>query len=151
MKILFLDFDGVINSVRSATAFGGFPWNIAPESLKLFDPVSLSLIRKLCSENDIKIVISSTWRKCFTCEALAEALQLPIIDTTIIRYSEKSRGEEIKEWLVNHPEITDYVIIDDDSDMLEEQKPRFVHTNPYDGLRWQDYLKIKKLFKLEVK
>jgi histidinol phosphatase-like enzyme len=27
-KILFLDFDGVINSVRSAVAFGGFPWNI---------------------------------------------------------------------------------------------------------------------------
>jgi hypothetical protein len=31
------------------------------------------------------------------------------------------RGEEIKAWLHQHPEVTRYAIVDDDSDMLPEQ------------------------------
>ena len=146
MKVLFLDFDGVINSVRSSAAFGGYPWNINEESLKLFDEVGLLLIRNLCDANDIKIVVSSTWRKCFTHESLATALDLPIIGATPHKLSHQRRGEEIQEWLDNHKEVKKYVILDDDGDMLEHQMCRFVQTCPYDGLRWSDYNKIKELF-----
>lgn len=47
---------------------------------------------------------------------------------------DRHRGSEIKEWLDAHPEVTNYVIIDDDNDMLDEQEPHFVQTSWYDGI-----------------
>lgn len=149
MKVIFLDFDGVLNSIRSATAFGGYPWNVEAESLKRFDMVAVALIRNLCKEHNITIVLSSTWRKQFTPEFLGEALKLPIIDKTAIKFSGKSRGSEIQEWLDTHPEVTEYAILDDDSDMLETQKGNFVQTCPYEGFSYANYLKLKRVLKIE--
>ncbi len=95
MKVIFLDFDGCLNSVRSASAFGGYPWNVGIESLKLFDQVAIALIRNFCIKYNIHIVITSTWRKCFTCEDLSDALNLPIKDKTIVHLSDNVRGNEI--------------------------------------------------------
>lgn len=147
-SILFLDFDGVINSVRSATAFGGYPWNVNKESLRLFDPIAINLIRKLCNEHNVKIVLSSTWRKGFNFNALAKVLDLPIIDQTPIKLS-ASRGQEIQLWLDTHPGV-EYAILDDDADMLETQMSRFIKTDPYEGLSWKCYERLCKLFE-EVK
>lgn len=36
-----------------------------------------------------------------------------------------NNGLEIDEWLKRHPFISDYIIIDDDSDMLEKQMSHF--------------------------
>jgi hypothetical protein len=44
------------------------------------------------------------------------------------------RGIEIAEWLLRHPEIQDYVILDDDPDILSDQLPRFVRTDFKSGL-----------------
>ena len=38
------------------------------------------------------------------------------------------RGKEIQQWLDEHPEVTNYVIFDDDSDMLEHQMNNFICT-----------------------
>jgi hypothetical protein len=38
------------------------------------------------------------------------------------------RGVEIQQWLDEHPDVTNYVILDDDSDMLEHQMKNFVVT-----------------------
>ena len=46
----------------------------------------------------------------------------------------KCRGYEIKEWLDKHTDIMNYVIIDDDSDMLKEQKKHFIRTSELTGL-----------------
>ena len=43
------------------------------------------------------------------------------------------RGDEIKTYLNNHPEVENYVIIDD-GDMLDEQLYHFVQTNYEDGI-----------------
>lgn len=149
MKVIFLDFDGVLNSVRSATAFGGYPWNVHPDSLKLFDQVAISLIRNFCIKYDISIVLSSTWRKSFTCEDLGAALDLPIKDRTALHYSGNNRGEEIQKYLDANTHIIEYVIIDDDNDMLEEQKHRFIQTCPYEGFQWKDYVRLHELFRVK--
>ncbi len=44
------------------------------------------------------------------------------------------RGREIAAWLAAHPAVTTYAIVDDDSDMLPEQMPRFVQTGYELGL-----------------
>ncbi len=150
MKVIFLDIDGCICSVRSASAFGGYPWDIRPESLKLFDQVAVALIRNFCFKHDIDIVLSSTWRKQFHCKDLSEALSLPIKDKTVIHYSSMSRGKEIKQWLDANTHVTEYVIIDDDSDMLEEQKHRFIQCCPFEGFSWKDYIKLHELFGVKM-
>lgn len=38
------------------------------------------------------------------------------------------RGHEIQDWIDDHPEITHYVILDDDNDMLQSQRNNFVRT-----------------------
>jgi hypothetical protein len=142
MKVLFLDVDGVINSVRSATAFGGFPWKVDSKEIKLFDNVAISLIRKICKETNTKIVLSSTWRKTVGWKALRDALKLDIIDATPFTFSERMRGVEINEWLEKHPEVTKYVIVDDDTDMLEAQKKNFVRVDSLEGLSYKNYKQI---------
>lgn len=51
--------------------------------------------------------------------------------------TKRYRGEEIQMWLDEHPEVTNYVIIDDDNDMLDSQESHLVQTSWYDGI--QDY------------
>jgi hypothetical protein len=148
MKIIFLDFDGVLNSVRSAHAFGGYPWNINPESIKQFDPIALTTIRNFCNDYDIKIVVSSTWRKSFSPEDLGKALDLPIIDKTPDFHMSRSRGLEIQSWFVNNPGEYEYAIIDDDSDMLETQLTRFIQTDPYEGFGWKNLMQLYSLFNI---
>lgn len=143
MKVLFLDFDGVINSVRSATAFGGYPWDVKEESLRLFDQVAVGLIRLICKDTGTKIVLSSTWRASFPYKYLGEKLDLPIIDATPVKLS-GGRGHEIAAWLASN-KVDKYAIVDDDRDMLKSQLPFFVNTCPYEGLTWKDALRLKEL------
>ena len=44
------------------------------------------------------------------------------------------RGEEIKQYLEEHTDIKSYVILDDDSDMLDEQLFNFVQTDGFEGI-----------------
>lgn len=55
------------------------------------------------------------------------------------------RGYEIQEYLDEHSNISNYVIIDDDSDMLEYQMTNFLQTDFRIGLTKNDYPKIKKI------
>ena len=55
----------------------------------------------------------------------------------IKNYEEKyeySRGAEIDGWLKEHPEVTNYVIIDDRTDFTDKQKEHFVHVDSMWGL-----------------
>lgn len=144
MKILYLDIDGVINSRRTAEAFEGYPWNA--KSLENFDKVAIALIQRLCEITDCKIVLSSSWRADPNWKDLAEQLDLPIIDRTPIKIS-SNRGEEVAMWLREHPEVTQYAIVDDTDEFLEEQRPFFVQTCPYNGLSYDNYMKLKDLLK----
>ncbi len=142
-QVLFLDIDGVLNSTRSATAFGKYPWSGEPDDLKLFDHIALTLIRKAVNETGTEIVLSSTWRNSIGWDLLGKQLDLPIVDRTPSLLS-GHRGREISGWLSCN-KINKYVIIDDYDDMLEEQMKFFVKTDPHDGLRWGDYCRLMHL------
>jgi hypothetical protein len=55
------------------------------------------------------------------------------------------RGYQIQEHLTSHPEITDFVIIDDDSDMVHLSH-RLVHTTWMHGFQFGDLLQVFRLF-----
>lgn len=144
MKVLFLDIDGVLNSHRSFIAANNdaFP-DLSIRGMKKIDHVGVGLLRKMCSLTDIKIVVSSTWRMGHTVDELAKAFDLPIIDATPVL--DTIRGHEIQHWLDRHPDVTNYAIVDDDSDMLESQLPFFVKTSHYDGVTWKNHQQMCSL------
>lgn len=132
MKIIFLDIDGVLNSTRSCLAYNGFPW---PGNVDLdddvdwhkFDDVAINLMRVLVEDSGAKVVLSSTWRHHTNLKQLSNRFGFEIIDKTGSE-SDNPRGDRIKDWLANHLEVTHYVIIDDDTDMLPSQMEHFVQT-----------------------
>ena len=131
MKVIFLDFDGVITVPPK--------WLIKTDKLKW--------IKRIVDETGAKIVVSSSWRmddvertrefifgeqKRTKRNKMLQWLVDNIYDVT---HTHKSpRGEEIKDWLNEHPEVENYVIIDDDGDMLDEQLYHFVQTNYEHGI-----------------
>jgi hypothetical protein len=140
MKILVLDFDGVLNSLRSAMAFGNYPHRL-PQDLALFDPVALGIVRRLCAETGAVVVISSTWRRSHARVVIAEALGLEVVGCTpAYNACGVKRGDEIQQWLDSHAQqVEKYCILDDDSDMLEHQMPFFVKCDGEVGVSAQNY------------
>lgn len=139
MKILFLDVDGVINSRRTAYAYGRYPHEPIDEA---FDYVALRLIRKLCTVGDIKIILSSSWRVDGNIGLMAQSWDLPIIGKTPIM---GRRSDEVASWLcgADAASVTHYAIIDDDDDGLREKFPlAFVQTDREDGFLLSHYRQL---------
>lgn len=137
LRIIFLDMDGVLDG----------SW-----SKYVLDHEKVALLEKLIKDTDAKIVVSSSWStgsrnaedfinkhfyglfKRLTNGVSPESLFVKsIIDVT--DHMGSCRGDEIKRWLEAHEdEVESYVIIDDDSDMLDEQLFNFVQTDGWYGL-----------------
>lgn len=155
MKILFLDFDGVLNSERTRYALGGLPDDFRPAERAKFDPVAIALIARLCRHSDVRIVVSSAWRNLHSVEECAQELGLPIIDQTPflgadVYENNVQRGHEIQAWLDAHPEVTHYAIVDDMDDMLASQQDHFVRTDPNNGLSYSDYQALQTLLATDL-
>ena len=135
---------------------------------------SKELLNKLIDETNAKIVISSTWRSSGI-EFMKSVWELEGMHGKIIGLTPNFRGEvngytiprgcEIDKWLgdngfshinwdkdtqqeyINKTGIENYIIIDDDSDMLYGQRNHFVHVLPSprnkDGFN-QHYYEIAK-------
>lgn len=151
MKVIFLDFDGVITSKNGYS----------------LDPEKMELVKRICDETDAYIVVSSSWRR-FTledtiksitevCDSLPVPFLMPerIIGVTPRMYAFKyvnpkkhfivPRGYEIERYLEEHKDIEKYVIIDDEDDMLLCQKPFFIKINSKSGISEKDVEKAIKL------
>lgn len=155
LKVIMLDIDGVLNSEESIHRRIKMARQGYLDRDEADFPVTpmVGYLNKIIEYTNAKIVISSTWRILHPLEGTDESKgtrfrkglkdifkQSGILGEIIdITPNKKSgiRGEEIKEWLNNHPEVTNYVILDDNSDMLEEQLPYFIQTTWKKGLEEQ--------------
>jgi len=165
MKVIFLDFDGVLNSAASFIRVSSERKKLTKEQKEGLPPVSEHLdptcasnfqyILKHCKD-DVKIVISSTWRELFSLDWLKEHLakygidSSRVIDRTpsIFRFGGSCRGAEINEWLNEHKEVTDFVIIDDNYiGSGHEENEKVVATHWYIGLTLPDAVKALDILK----
>jgi hypothetical protein len=99
-------------------------------SVKQLDTVAVARMNRVCQETGAVIVVSSTWRLgdekdwAKTKRKLRMAgLKGKIVDRTaasvwIDGERANERGHEIQAWLTEHPEVTSFAIVDDDSDMV---------------------------------
>lgn len=126
-------------------------WNLCKEKMEL--------VKEIVDKTGAKIVISSSWRHS-TLESTLDYITtlgnafvhnvtflMPedVVGVTDRIYYHKCsdkekheyhvcRGVEIEHYLYEHPEIKNYVILDDDSDMLLSQRKHFVKTDTLRGI-----------------
>jgi hypothetical protein len=161
MRIIFLDIDGVLNSQDHMNLLHMMQHRAGEGQSRdeyghLFDPRCVGWLNYILrmSGEDVKIVISSTWRRSglVVMQEMWRKRGLPgeVIDITTIdgvdpeimeRYYSPTadRGYEIQQWLEDHSGVTSYVILDDDSDMCPGQL--FVHCPGQYGLNRESALK----------
>ena len=123
MKVIFLDIDYCLNSKEFyKNRCNNKLIKELPYPLDEFDPFCVKLINDILDETKAKLVLYSDWRFTNNIETIFDnvGFKHKIYDITPYGMG-KCRGYEIKEWLDKHTDITNYVIIDDDSDMLKEQ------------------------------
>lgn len=134
-KILFLDFDGVVNNIGTRSGMGlNIPIKCYDGNIRLtdwgFDNIGVfNQLLLWCLENNVKIVISSSWRICmggskefneffdtifheYSWLKRVNSLDSLIIDVT--GQARNTRELEIKEWLDKNNYKGMYVIVDDD-------------------------------------
>lgn len=173
MKILFLDMDGVMNSHQSAIWYhemfnhnedwwADYRDNYNDQIFLIYEkqlcPLACSNLRNLLKKHpDVRIVISSTWRKFKAKEnndwfnALFQMFKIyPENENRVIGCTpvlNKDRGYEIESWLNQTDyEVEDFIILDDDSDMGPYLNTKhFIHV---DGRVGFDYIKMQKADKI---
>lgn len=137
-KILFLDFDGVLNTehYQSLLQYQGKPWQ--DEYGAFFDPKAVKQLKRIIDATDADIVVESSW-KYLGLDAMKELWEVRNLPGTIIDITPsllgKNKGVEIASWLSEYAkQDIRYVIIDDEYVILDSQLPHFILTNPYEGI-----------------
>lgn len=156
MKVIFLDFDGVLNSVAS------FKYEHRRKNNRIADTLSVIACSNLqCileNNSDVKIVISSTWRKLHTLVELQNILNAYGVEAARVIGKTPSlmsghRGHEIQLWLDDNTQVKQYAVIDDDSDIRSlkgDERALIVQTTADDGLLLAHANKISKFFRGEL-
>ena len=137
-KIIFLDFDGVLNTehYQGLLQYQGKPWQ--DEYGAFFDPKAVKQLKRIIDATDADIVIESSW-KYLGLDAMKELWEVRNLPGTIIDITPsllgKNKGVEIASWLSKYAkQDIRYVIIDDEYVILDSQLPHFILTNPYEGI-----------------
>lgn len=104
-KIVFLDCDGVVSPLS-----GG----------KLFDPAKMAILKQIIDATGAKIVLSTSWRATdFGRKEVGKHLvinSLPMFIDITPEFHQRSRSQEILDWLSRHEErldIVNFVALDD--------------------------------------
>lgn len=149
MKVIFLDIDGVLNAEDD---FGENKPNPHFSYHRGISDEKLNRLKEIVDKTSAKIVLVSSWKVGY--EKYLEDKEneigvyltnkmkevgLEIFDTTIKYDTDKgnSRGIEIALYLIDHKEIANYIVIDDD-ERIDYEKfnvlPHLIKTSPLTGL-----------------
>lgn len=163
MKIIFLDIDGVLNNQKNCSDPPLCEQKNKIESY--MDPSAITYVNRLIADHNAKIVMSTTWRmhdkdiqrplskatdnfdlrdflvRSGLTNNFHEDWYTPIPERFGEIINGRPRGFEINDWLENHPEITNWVALDDVSWGFEEKgiKEHLAQTSFKTGLRRKEY------------
>ena len=150
MNVVFLDFDGVVNTPiwkRDDNYELHCEYN-HPRDGYLNNFQAIQWVSEFCEKYNYHIVVTSTWRRFV--EDLQELLDdsglregIKVIDRTEY-YVGCSRGSEISDWLTKHPEVENYLIFDDEDDM-DEHEFRLVKCNKMVGFTGDSFTQAVSL------
>jgi hypothetical protein len=169
-RYLFLDFDGVLNTMeyQAVLQWRGEP--MKDQYGSLFDPRVIENLNLIIEQTDSKIVISSSWRldgikrmrEMWAARGLPGKVYGVTPELSEIRFNSiqddrdsisvipyGTRGLEVNEWLRtntnNYNNSYSYAIIDDFDDFISCQMPYVVLTEPETGLTKELAAKVTAL------
>ena len=158
-RIIALDIDGVLNHAK---------FFMSPEYLQTGSQLDEKCVKLLNQLDGAMVLVTSSWGE--NGGKTAEELQMAGLELPIIGYTKKlhyqfewaCRGNEIEEWVLRtyggmgthfgseyDSEDYEYVIFDDDQDMLLGQAEHFIHVDREIGLTQTDIDKAKKILKYD--
>jgi HAD domain in Swiss Army Knife RNA repair proteins len=144
-RVLFLDVDGVLNRLDPDTEE---LLTVAAPGMRTPHVVELNVVRALNAAiagcPDTRIVVSSTWREDFA--SPEDFCVQAAVDPALLHAdwrtkfspepdSPRSRPDEIEEWLSRHPEVRDWVILDDTP--FDFPRDRFIPVPPERALTFR--------------
>ena len=141
MKIIFLDVDGVLNTSRTQRRLA------CSNEFTFVDTRKVLRLRDIVERTGAKLVLSSTWRFGAMPDAFfleREALRELVAEFKRVRcplwfdvtpyLPRAKRWQEINAWLILHPEVEEFIVLDDVGEELKPFADKLVLTNMRDGL-----------------
>ena len=147
-RVLFLDYDGVVNTLIWNDKGTKVSYNF-PKDNKVNNFQAVQWVSEFCLKCKYDIVVTSSWREdrnykeCLINGGLKKGIE---ITGSLPINPEKTRGELIQEYINSHPEIKYYIIVDDETDILPEQTNHFVKVNPSYGFNEPEYKKCIEIY-----
>lgn len=141
MKILFLDFDGVMDSESYIQILKKQGKPLKDKYGTIFDPICVKNLKHITDQTGASIVVTSLWKRIMSYGDIVELWgyrELPGFVAGVTPNLGKSlnRGDEIDAWLEECRTDIQYVIIDDlrAKFFKEHQLPRLLKVDPIGGL-----------------
>ena len=139
VKVIFLDVDGVLNCDKTT--------RIMDDIYMFVDTRKVLRLRNIIERTGAKLVLSSSWRYgaikyALPHDAMAylllrqefRRLRCPLWEDCTPILPNSKREREIYAYLLEHPEIDNFIILDDYWQELEYYKDRLVVCNEHIGL-----------------
>ena len=141
MKVIFLDFDGVLNSDKYVSG--------SEQSGIIINPSRMFFLKEIVNETDAKLVLSTSWREHWDkdtagCDSTGKKINEIFAEHGLYIFDKipklhTRREEEIKQWLKQHPETENFVVLDDMLLAADFLTDHIVKTSNYfDGLDQYD-------------
>lgn len=162
--IVFLDFDGVLNSVpwyerRRALRKEdpAHPLLVGPQDTASLDPDAVERLDWLCRRTGAAVVFTTAWRtgqperleellrvRGFTGKVLGETPDCLVRPDGSRVYLSHDRWSEVRTWMERHGEPDRFVLLDDE-DWRGFPADRFVRTDPLHGLTLADCQRAERI------
>jgi HAD domain in Swiss Army Knife RNA repair proteins len=156
-KVVFLDIDGVLCTWRSHFAQGGpvsshgTMWALDREAVGLLNVMAANI-------GDVQFVIMSTWRLHFSKDEIIAHLRAnrfagnlhndwctPAVHHRLSEGADIPKGRDVRAWLEAHPDVTTYVIIDDQAMVHPIDEAHHVRPRYDDGLSWENFRSVMSI------
>lgn len=135
MRVLFLDFDGVLHP---ASATFGLSPQVPLSQIRKVRPATFvhagTLAEMLLPHDDVRLLVHSSWRNQLEDDelrAIVPELQPWFAGSVGARY--RGRDEAIRAWLAMHG-TCDFRVLDDEEALFSGSWPQLIVCNPVSGL-----------------
>ena len=146
MKVIFCDIDGVLNSYYGS--------RVGYYDVGGIEERKIKHLKRIMEATGAEVVITSRANAFMGNEFNLQRIEgikalgvTPLDSLTDIMYME-SKAKAIKRWLNKHPEVDNYVVIDDCKDDLPMHfGKRFIHIKGIYGLTYKSAMKAIEILK----
>lgn len=149
MNVLFLDYDGVVNTPMWDETGEKCTYNF-PQDNKVNNFQCVQWVSEFCQKYGYSIVVSSSWRnrenyrECLLNGGLRDGIEILGKTPNLPGTHGSRRGDEIQMWLDEHPEVDVFIILDDESN-VGHLADHLIKCNTTVGFTLLEFMKAEEL------